>query len=44
MNTRTVGSTGANDNSSRSHGVFEITLKEASKIRGKMLFIDLAGS
>ena len=42
-----VGSTGANDTSSRSHAVLQILLKHKSnkkKIHGKLSFIDLAGS
>lgn len=42
-----LGSTGANDSSSRSHAVLQILLKHKSnrkKIHGKMSFIDLAGS
>jgi kinesin family protein 2/24 len=44
MGARTVGQTGANDDSSRSHAVLEICLREANRIKGKMTFIDLAGS
>jgi kinesin family protein 2/24 len=37
--------TGANDDSSRSHAILQIALKEGkNKIHGKMSFIDLAGS
>ena len=41
---RTTGQTGANDNSSRSHAVLEIVLRENRRTCGKMSFIDLAGS
>eukprot|EP00357_Protocruzia_adherens_P026893 CAMPEP_0115018846 /NCGR_PEP_ID=MMETSP0216-20121206/29077_1 /TAXON_ID=223996 /ORGANISM="Protocruzia adherens, Strain Boccale" /LENGTH=619 /DNA_ID=CAMNT_0002390175 /DNA_START=485 /DNA_END=2344 /DNA_ORIENTATION=+ len=43
---RTTGQTGANDASSRSHAVLQINLRDqgASKVHGKMSFIDLAGS
>lgn len=44
MEKRTVGQTGANDESSRSHAVLEICLKKNKKTVGKMTFIDLAGS
>ena len=44
MEKRTTGQTGANDDSSRSHAVLEISLKNNKKIVGKMTFIDLAGS
>jgi hypothetical protein len=42
-----IGSTGANDTSSRSHAVLQILLKHKTnrkKIHGKLSFIDLAGS
>lgn len=43
---RTTGKTGANDNSSRSHAVLQVLLKEndSDVIYGKLSFIDLAGS
>ncbi|ORZ21067.1 P-loop containing nucleoside triphosphate hydrolase protein, partial [Absidia repens] len=43
---RTTGKTGANDNSSRSHAVLQILLKnkKTNGIHGKLSFIDLAGS
>ncbi|MBL2080916.1 hypothetical protein ELI62_32065, partial [Klebsiella pneumoniae] len=41
---RTTGQTGANDDSSRSHAVLEISLKSGKKTIGKLSFIDLAGS
>jgi len=41
---RTTGTTGANEDSSRSHGVLEISLREKRKAVGKVTFIDLAGS
>lgn len=44
MEKRTTGQTGANDESSRSHAVLEICLRQDKKIVGKMTFIDLAGS
>lgn len=44
MEKRTTGQTGANDDSSRSHAVLEISLKNNKKTVGKMTFIDLAGS
>jgi kinesin family member 2/24 len=44
MEARTTGQTGANDDSSRSHAVLEINLKQGKKLVGKMSFIDLAGS
>mmetsp|Transcript_9549 Transcript_9549/g.18604 ORF Transcript_9549/g.18604 Transcript_9549/m.18604 type:complete len:505 (-) Transcript_9549:4248-5762(-) len=44
MNSRTTGSTGANDDSSRSHAVMDILLRRGREVVGKMSFIDLAGS
>ncbi|OMJ75545.1 hypothetical protein SteCoe_25279 [Stentor coeruleus] len=44
MEFRTTGQTGANDDSSRSHAILEINLKQGKKVVGKMSFIDLAGS
>jgi len=46
MKERTVGQTGANVDSSRSHAVLTISLKdrETEKVFGIMSFIDLAGS
>ncbi|CAO3587768.1 unnamed protein product [Absidia cylindrospora] len=43
---RTTGKTGANDNSSRSHAVLQVLLKnkKTNGIHGKLSFIDLAGS
>jgi len=43
---RSTGSTGANDESSRSHSVMQFALKIVSsgKLTGKLSFIDLAGS
>lgn len=44
MEARTTGQTGANDDSSRSHAILEINLKQGKQVVGKMSFIDLAGS
>jgi kinesin family protein 2/24 len=45
LKSRTVGVTGANSDSSRSHGIIQICLKEYSgNTFGKISFIDLAGS
>ena len=42
---RSTGSTGANDESSRSHSVMQFALKTSNdKLAGKLSFIDLAGS
>ncbi|KAI8871057.1 kinesin-domain-containing protein [Ramicandelaber brevisporus] len=44
---RTTGTTGANDDSSRSHAILQVVLRDSSKrgkIHGKLSFIDLAGS
>jgi len=41
---RTTASTSANLDSSRSHAILQISLKEGNKLYGKMSFIDLAGS
>jgi len=41
---RTTASTSANLDSSRSHAILQISLKEGNKMFGKMSFIDLAGS
>jgi kinesin family protein 2/24 len=42
---RTTGSTGANNDSSRSHAVIQICIKDDhSNPAGKITFIDLAGS
>jgi len=45
LNIRTVGITGANADSSRSHGIIQIKIKDYNmKDYGKISFIDLAGS
>ncbi|CAF3425844.1 unnamed protein product [Rotaria socialis] len=46
MSVRTSGTTSANENSSRSHAIFQITLKKknVTKDYGKISLIDLAGS
>lgn len=44
LSVRMVGVTGANDESSRSHAVLQISLKSGNKLHGKISFIDLAGS
>ena len=44
MEVRTTGQTGANDDSSRSHAILEINLRQGKAVVGKMSFIDLAGS
>ena len=45
LSERTTGVTGANVDSSRSHAILQICLKDSkSRIRGKISFIDLAGS
>lgn len=45
LQSRTTGQTGANSDSSRSHAILQITLKEPNgRVFGKMSFIDLAGS
>jgi len=41
---RTSGVTGANADSSRSHAILQMQLKNRGKLYGKMSFIDLAGS
>lgn len=45
-NVRTSGQTSANSNSSRSHAVFQITVRPpgTNKIHGKFSLIDLAGN
>ncbi|KAJ2744973.1 hypothetical protein GGI20_002547 [Coemansia sp. BCRC 34301] len=48
-NCRSTGSTGANSDSSRSHAILQISLRDTtshrgSAIRGKLSFIDLAGN
>ncbi|KAJ2415204.1 hypothetical protein GGI10_001850 [Coemansia sp. RSA 2530] len=48
-NCRSTGSTGANSDSSRSHAILQISLRDStsqrgSVIRGKLSFIDLAGN
>ena len=46
MSVRTSGTTSANEHSSRSHAIFQITLKRknSNKEHGKISLIDLAGS
>lgn len=45
LKVRTTGVTGANTDSSRSHAVLQICLKESNgNQHGKITFIDLAGS
>ena len=45
LTSRTVGVTGANADSSRSHGIIQIKIKDSNmKDYGKISFIDLAGS
>lgn len=45
LSVRVTGQTGANDQSSRSHAVLQISLRtQKNKIKGKLSFIDLAGS
>jgi kinesin family protein 2/24 len=44
LSVRMTGVTGANDESSRSHAVLQISLKNQAKLHGKISFIDLAGS
>ncbi|MCQ2816507.1 MAG: hypothetical protein MJ252_04485 [archaeon] len=45
LRSRTVGVTGANSDSSRSHAIIQITIKDQQqKMHGKISFIDLAGS
>ncbi|KAJ1913623.1 hypothetical protein H4219_005132 [Mycoemilia scoparia] len=47
-NARSVGSTGANADSSRSHAILQILLKDSTQrrptVHGKLSFIDLAGN
>lgn len=46
LSVRITGTTGMNDDSSRSHAILQISLrnKENGKLHGKVSFIDLAGS
>jgi kinesin family protein 2/24 len=45
LKVRTTGVTGANSDSSRSHAILQISIKEPNgEPRGKISFIDLAGS
>lgn len=41
---RVTGVNGANSESSRSHAILSITLRENNNTFGKLSFIDLAGS
>ena len=44
LKSRTSGTTGANDESSRSHAILTFSIKHGGKLFSKMSFIDLAGS
>lgn len=46
LQTRTTGTTGANLDSSRSHAILQLVLRDKNnnKMFGKLSFIDLAGS
>lgn len=44
LSMRITGQTGMNDDSSRSHAILHINLKQGGKLAGRMSFIDLAGS
>ena len=44
LKVRTTGVTGANTDSSRSHAILQITIKNNDEPHGKITFIDLAGS
>ena len=44
MSVRMTGTTGANDESSRSHAVLDVEIREGGNIKGRLTFIDLAGS
>jgi kinesin family protein 2/24 len=44
LKVRTTGVTGANLDSSRSHGILQICIKNNDEPHGKITFIDLAGS
>ncbi len=44
LKVRTTGVTGANLDSSRSHGILQICIKNNGEPHGKITFIDLAGS
>ena len=44
LKARITGKTGANAQSSRSHGILHFTLKAKDQIHGRLTFIDLAGS
>lgn len=45
LESRTVGSTAANSDSSRSHAILQLSIKQPNgKTYGKLTFIDLAGN
>lgn len=41
---RVTSQNGTNNDSSRSHAILQITLKNKNRLHGKISFIDLAGS
>jgi len=44
MANRVTSQNGTNNDSSRSHAILQIFLKNKNKVHGKISFIDLAGS